>query len=123
VQTRPEKVKANVVGTVGDQQQYNVRLELQFSDGIKSTSIFGTAFPKSTRKISVVQEHGIIDLDDFDRGTIKIHHNHASKHTSYEEIPVPLLLRPLDAALNDFRAMIFSQLEAISDSSLGNQVV
>jgi len=123
VQTRLEKVKANIVETIGDQQRHNVRLELQFSDGIKSTSIFGTAFPKRTRKISVVQEHGIIDLDDFDRGTIKIHHNNSSKNTGYEEIPIPLLPRPLDAALNDFRAMIISQREAISDLSLGNQVV
>jgi len=123
LQMTPKRVEATVVGNIGYNQRYNIRLDLQFSGDVKTTSLFGTAFPKNTRRISVLQERGIIHLDDFDRGTIEIYHNDTAKCKSREDIPIPRQLRPLDAALSKFHAIISSQREAISDLLLGNQVV
>lgn len=123
LQSTPEKVEATVVETDGDNQQFNVKLELQFSGDVMTSSLFGTAFPKNTRKISVLQEHGNIRLDDFDLGTIKIHYNHTDRHKGLKEIPIPRLPRPLDATLSEFYSIITSQREALSDLLLGNQVV
>lgn len=123
LQSAPEKVEATVAKRINDTHRFNVRLDLQFNHGVTTTSHFGTAFAKNTRKISILQEHGSIHLDDFDLGTIQIYFNHPDKEQSRQEIPIPRVPRPLDAMLSEFHLIITSQRESLSDLVLGDQVV
>jgi hypothetical protein len=98
-------------------------LDIKFSGGISTSSIFGNSFSEKTRELTAHFEFGQLEISNFDSGPILKIQNHLTQKQKVVEIQIPHVPRPLDAAITKFLELVNDTAANLSDLRLGHDVV
>ena len=95
------------------------KLDLEFSNGVHTTSIVGNGMKRKTRRIEVIGEKGKLIFDNFDNEKLIMHQDSGNVN-----IPIPEKNKlPLDIAIETFSNAIAGKQDSRLGLTLGANIV
>ena len=125
VGSKPNLVDATIVKNITPIQGnlLNTKIQMEFENGVKSSSIFGSDFKEKTRWVKAQFEYGRLELLNFEHGPIVKIIKSKTHDLESLQFPIRFLPRPLDNAIMQFIGLVKDPNTNVRDLLLGHDVV